>query len=622
MCGIVGIASSRSPVSEDLLAAQRDTLRHRGPDGAGSWSSTDGRVGFGHRRLAIVDLSAAGHQPMSDSEGGLEITFNGEIYNFRELRRELESHGARFKSDTDTEVILAAYRLWGVDCLDHFVGMFAFGIYDARANALFIARDRIGEKPLFYAHTQGRLTFASELKALLADPSVPRKMDPAAVEWYLAYGYVPTDRCILAGVQKLRAAHALWYDLAADSVKIWRYWQPPTNLETGARASADELADELTQLLGNAVRMQLMADVPVGILLSGGVDSSLVTALAARVSSAPVRTFTVAFPQNKTYDEAPFARQVASHFGTLHTELVLEPPGVDLLPILARQYDEPIADSSMIPTYLISRLIREHATVALGGDGGDELFGGYPHYSWLLRQERPRRLIPRSVRSLVAAGAGALPVGTRGRNHLVGMGDPFGGLSYVNMYFDAPTRRSLVPFLRHTEGSSPEEIRGASYQSGGSILRRATLADLEGFLVDDILVKVDRASMLCSLEIRAPFLDHRVVEFAFGKVPDRFRADGSRRKILPRLLAERLLPPEFDAVRKRGFTLPLADWFRGDWGTFFESTLLSAPKEFLDPGVVSDLIRRQRSGFSNVDRLFGLAMLELWRREYNVEGPN
>jgi asparagine synthase (glutamine-hydrolysing) len=578
-------------------------------------------VGLGHRRLAIVDLSSAGHQPMVDPDTGLQITLNGEIYNFRELRRELESRGFLFRSQSDTEVILAAYTAWGVDCLDHFVGMFAFGIFDPRANALFIARDRVGEKPLFYSHADGRFTFASELKALLADPSVKRVMDRDAVDWYLTYGYVPGDQCILSGVHKLRAGHALWYDLGADSLRVWRYWQPPQAL-TADGESTEQLAEELGQLLRDAVRMQLLADVPVGILLSGGVDSSLVTAMAAQTSSGPVRTFTVSFPENTTYDEAPFARRVAGHFGTQHTELVLEPATVELLPMLARQYDEPIADSSMVPTYMISRLIREYATVALGGDGGDELFGGYPHYSWLIKQERPRRLIPRSVRSLVSAGAGALPVGTRGRNHLVGMSDPNGGIAYVNLYFDRATRRALVPFLRrHDPVVSTEQRRGSAYGSADTILRRATRADLEGYLVEDILVKVDRASMLCSLEIRAPFLDHRIVEFAFGRVPDHLRATTVNRKILSRVLADRLLPPDFDSARKRGFTMPLNEWFKGDWGRFLESTLLDAPQEFLDRDVVAGLIRKQRGGYSNVDRLFGLAMLELWRREYDVALP-
>jgi asparagine synthase (glutamine-hydrolysing) len=365
----------------------------------------------------------------------------------------------------------------------------------------------------------------------------------------------------------------------------------------------------------------MLADVPVGILLSGGVDSSLVTAMAARASSKPVRTFTVSFPDNKSYDEAPFARQIAAHFGTTHLELVAEPASVELLPKLARQFDEPIADSSMVPTYMVSHLIRQHATVALGGDGGDELFGGYPHYSWLLRQERPRRMIPRQVRALVAAGAGALPVGTRGRNHLVGMADPYGGIPYVNLHFDRGTRAALVPFLRGRSSQSMEVNRGLAYQSGAGVLRRATLADFEGFMVDDILVKVDRASMLTSLEVRAPFLDHRIVEFAFGKVPDSLRATNTARKILPRMLAAKLLPAGFNTTRKQGFTIPLADWLKGDWGRFVEATLFAAPPELFDRATVEGLIRNQKKGYSNVHRLFGLTMLELWRREYNVSIP-
>ena len=620
MCGIVGVASARGNLNHETLIAQRDTLCHRGPDDAGVWFSPEDRVGLGHRRLSIVDLSEAGHQPMPYDNGSLQISFNGEIYNFRELRRELESRGVVFRSQTDTEVILASYRLWGTDCLQRFVGMFALAIYDRGADAIFLARDRAGEKPLYYRHRGGRFSFASELKALLAEPATPRVMDPEAVEWFLTYGYVPGDKCIIAGIQKLRPAHALWYDLREDSVRSWRYWEPPQHLEA-ATTDDEGLVSELDGLLEQSVKLQMLADVPVGILLSGGVDSSLVTAIAARVSSKPVRTFTISFPENKAFDEAPFARQIASHFGTEHTELIAEPASVSLLPTLARQFDEPIADSSIVPTYMVSRLIRQHATVALGGDGGDELFGGYPHYSLLLRQERPRKMIPRPVRAMLAAGAGALPVGTRGRNHLAGMADPNGGIPYANLHFDRATRGALVPFLRESHAHmSAESARGAAYQHGG-ILRRATLTDFEGFMVDDVLAKVDRASMLTSLEVRAPFLDHRIVEFAFGKVPDRLRATTSRRKIILRMLGSRLFPAGFDTARKQGFTLPLADWLKGDWGKFFEETLMAAPRELFDRATVQGLLRNQKKGFSNVHRLFGLTILELWRREYDVAIP-
>lgn len=621
MCGIVGVASARGDVDSELLVAQRNTLCHRGPDDAGVWFSADGRVGFAHQRLSIVDLSAAGHQPMSLSDSSLHITFNGEIYNFRELRRELESKGISFRSQTDTEVILAAYRAWGTDCLQRFVGMFALAIYDERTDEIFIARDRAGEKPLYYRHHHGQLSFASELKALLADRSVPRVMDPQAVEWFLTYGYVPADMCIVAGLHKLRPAHALLYDVGRNALRTWRYWEPPRNVEE-TTATPERLVDELDGLLAGAVKMQMLADVPVGILLSGGVDSSLVTAMAARTSPIPVHTFTISFPESRSFDEGPFARQIASHFGTVHTELIAEPASVELLPHLARQFDEPIGDSSIVPTYMVSKLIRQHATVALGGDGGDELFGGYPHYSLLLRQERPRRLMPRPVRAAVAAGAAALPVGTRGRNHLMGMADPHGGLAYANLHFDRATRAALVPFLRSgASHGGTEDARGAAYPSGGSVLRSATLADFEGFMADDILVKVDRASMLTSLEVRAPFLDHRIVEFAFGRVPDSLRATTTNRKILLRMLAARLLPAGFNTARKQGFTLPLGDWFKGEWGSYTERILLDAPRALFDRATVKSLIANQRKGYANVHRLFGLTMLELWRREYEVEIP-
>ena len=392
MCGIVGIASRSSKIVPDLLISAW-ILRHRGPDDAGLWQSPDGRVGLAQRRLAIIDLSPCGHQPMVDTFGQLCITFNGEIYNYLDLRRELVARGHHFRTASDTEVILEAYRAWGVDCLSHLNGMFAFCLYDSAAQRLFLARDRAGEKPLFYWHTPGHLVFASELKALMADPAFPRRLDLQALDYYLAYGYVPGEMCILQGVRKLAQGQAMTYDLETDTPRVWRYWQlrePPSP----ADVSVDDLSAELETLLEDSVRRQLIADVPVGVLLSGGIDSSLVTAMASRVSSTPVKTFTISFPGHGAYDEGPYARLVAEYFGTQHTELVAEPAAVELLPALAWQYDEPMADSSMVPAYLVARLVRQHATVALGGDGGDELFGGYPHYSWLQWQERARRYLP------------------------------------------------------------------------------------------------------------------------------------------------------------------------------------------------------------------------------------
>jgi len=319
---------------------------------------------------------------MTDAEGTLQIVFNGEIYNYKELRRELQGRGHRFRTATDTEVILEAYREWGVECIARLNGMFAIGLFDARTNRLVLARDRAGEKPLFY-RTGGRtLTFASELKALFADPACPRTMDIEALDFYLAFGYVPGERCLVQGIRKLPQGHVLVFDLTSGAMRTWPYWTLPPKT-AGADAPDDELLDELDALLASSVRLRLIADVPVGVMLSGGIDSSLVTAMAVRASSRPVKTFTVTFPGHAGFDEAPFARAVAAHFGTDHVEMPAEPASMDLLPELARQYDEPIADSSIVPTYLVSRLIRREATVALGGDGGDELFGGYPHHGWV-----------------------------------------------------------------------------------------------------------------------------------------------------------------------------------------------------------------------------------------------
>jgi asparagine synthase (glutamine-hydrolysing) len=373
----------------------------------------------------------------------------------------------------------------------------------------------------------------------------------------------------------------------------------------------------------DSVRLRLIADVPVGILLSGGIDSSLVTAMAARVSSKPVKTFNISFPGHRGFDEAPHARLVASHFGTEHTELAAEPATVDLLPTLARQYDEPIGDSSMLPTYLVSRLIRRHATVALGGDGGDELFGGYFHYDWLERHERLRRALPEPFRRAVGAGAAFVPVGVRGRNYLIGLSrDVRWTIAHINVFFDRRSRLALVarPLRSRFDPltSVPEDWRVALCRRSLSPLQQATAVDFQTFMVDDILVKVDRASMLTSLEVRAPFLDPRIIELAFGRVPDTLRAANGEKKILPRRLAARLLPRELDLSRKQGFGVPLAAWFKGDFGTFVEDVLGQADLALFDRASVQRLIRSQRQGFVNSHRLFALTMFELWRREYGV----
>ena len=618
MCGIVGAGATATQTSRAWLSIARDAMIHRGPDDAGEWWSTDGRVGLAHRRLSILDLSPLGHQPMQLPERGLSIVFNGEIYNFADLRSELVAKGHSFQSNSDTEVILAGYGEGGTDCLSRFNGMFAFALYDAPQQKLLLARDRAGEKPLFYRLANGSLQFASELKALLANPANPRRIDAEALDCYLAMGYVPGERCMLQGFNKLPPAHALQFDLQSGEAQVWRYWQVP-ELEP-AQEPLDEVAllDELETLLEDAVRRQLVADVPVGVLLSGGVDSSLITAMAVRTSSQ-VQTFTIGFPGHGKLDETEHARLIARHFGTRHTELMAEDATADLIPRLARQFDEPMVDSSMIPTFLVSQLVRQHCTVALGGDGGDELFGGYGHYSrlqWLQQKLGP---IPHPLREGVAfAAERILPVGFKGRNWLQGLGvDLDNGLPLIASYFDATTRNRLLaaqpnwPFVA-------ESVLKNRVPLHPDLLQRATRMDFSSYLAEDILVKVDRASMLNSLEVRAPLLDYRLIEFAFGKVPSKLKANQTEKKILLKRLTARVLPPEFDRQRKQGFSIPLAKWLKGGaFRTSFQDVLRD-PQCSFDARTVDSLLHGQDMGRSNGERLFALVLFELWRQEYGV----
>lgn len=618
MCGLVGVAGVEPQHDRNWLQPACGTLIPRGPDDVGIWWSDDGRAGLAHRRLSILDLSPLGHQPMHMPVNGLSVVFNGEIYNFSELRQELMQLGQLFRSHSDTEVLLAAYAQWGDDCVSHLNGMFAFAIFDAYHQRVFLARDRAGEKPLFYRLNSDTLYFASELKALLANPALPRHIDAEALDCYLAMGFVPGERCILHGYHKLPPAHAMTFDLRTGVVKVWRYWQLPELGESAGDYDETTLSRVLERLLEDAVGKQLVADVPVGVLLSGGLDSSLVTAMAVR-HTRHVRTFTIGFPGHGKVDETLHAQLISRHFGTEHIELVAKPTTADLLPALARQFDEPMVDSSMFPTWLVSRLVRQHCTVVLGGDGGDELFGGYPHYSRLLWMQRRLGLLPCWLRHTVALLAEKyLPVGVKGRNYLQGLNvDLDSGLPLIAYQFDATTRRKLM--RGHASHSIvAEAIRDERIPKQKDLLQRATRMDFENYLAEDILVKVDRASMLNSLEVRAPFLDYRLMEFAFGKVPTQFKANVSDKKLLLRRLAERVLPPEFDKQRKQGFSIPMAEWLKaGPFRDLFWDVLSSADC-FFDKSTVQELLRGQDRGRNNGERLFALVQFELWRKTYNA----
>jgi asparagine synthase (glutamine-hydrolysing) len=616
MCGIVGGSSTKPFEHFSWLDSARDTLLHRGPDDAGTWWSNDKRVGLGHRRLSIVDLSSAGHQPMIREADGLAITYNGEIYNFREIRDTLSSYGYKFTSNTDTEVILIAYKQWGVECLSHLRGMFAFGLYDESDRSLFLARDRTGEKPLFYTHQGNSLFFSSELKALLTIPELPRKISPASLEFYLAFGYVPSPNCILDGYNKLPPAHALKYDTRNSKTTIWRYWNLPATSDTPQ--PEQDLLHKLDHLLEAAVKEQLAADVPVGILLSGGIDSSLITAMASRVSNQ-VYTFNISFPGHAKCNESQYAQIVSSHFKTKHFELEAEASSAEMLPQLAYQFDEPIADSSMIPTWLLSKLVRQHCSVALGGDGGDELFGGYQSYLRLLKIRSVQEYVPPTLLlGLSGIAKRFLRTGQKGRNLAISMGENLkAGLPMPSNFFDFTARRQLLPQVR-TERDDCLFFLKTITPPGLNIIDQATRVDFYSYLPEDILVKVDRASMLSSLEIRAPFLDNRIIEFAFRDIHSRLKVNGQRLKVLLKALAKDILPKNLNIERKQGFSIPLSTWLKtGHFRDLFWSTL-DSPNCLFDRKYLRNLLLSQDRGDSNSERLFSLALFELWRKEYRT----
>jgi asparagine synthase (glutamine-hydrolysing) len=617
MCAIIGIASSTPVYSRDWLIAGRDSMRHRGPDDKGEWWSNDNSVGFAHRRLSIIDESSAGHQPMRNSVGDVTVVFNGEIYNFRDLKTELSLAGHKFITHCDTEVLIAAWREWGSDCVKHLNGMFAFAIHDAKFSTIFLARDRAGEKPLFYSYKGGELRFSSELKGLLCDQNFSRSMNHKALNIYLERGYIPGELCIFEGVNKLPPATALLFKYRLNDIKKWTYWSPPKlNYEPLLEGQGHNyLLDELEVLLENSVRQQLYADVPVGVLLSGGLDSSLIAAVASRMVDQ-VNTFTVNFTGHEKHNESSYARLISNHFNTHHTEIEAGEVSTDILFKLAHQFDEPMCDSSMIPMYLLSKQVKNHCKVALGGDGGDELFGGYGYYNRLLHLQKISRWTPIALRKFISrASTSMLPIGFQGRYLLQSMGMELKEeLPLIGSFFTQEDRIKLLgERMMHVDTSVAEDVTEVL-----DLVRRATKSDFNNFLAEDILVKIDRCSMLNSLEIRAPFLDKNVINFAFGRVPSSLKVTLNDRKILLKQLGRRLLPEKFDFDRKQGFSIPLESWMRnGPWRDVVHDTLLSQHC-FFDKEIIKNMLSGLDSGRGNSERLFCLVLFELWRSEYNV----
>jgi asparagine synthase (glutamine-hydrolysing) len=571
MCGIAGYFDTREhrSIPEPLLRRMTDALAHRGPDGSDIYRAPG--VGFGHRRLAIIDL-ACGQQPMATPDGQIVTIFNGEIYNFQDVRRELEALGHRFRTNSDTEVILYAWLEYGEACVQRFRGMFALAVYDHRTRTLFLARDRLGVKPLHYAELpSGELIFGSELKALLVHPRLSRELDPTAIEDYFAYGYVPDPKSILAGVRKLPAGHTLTLRQGQGVPTPRRYWD--VDFTTRHRGRPDDLAAELTDRMREAVRLRMIADVPLGAFLSGGVDSSAVVALMAEMSNQPVNTCSIGFDV-AGYDETDYAQQIADRYATNHRSRIVDPNDFALVDRLASAYDEPFADASALPTYRVCALARETVTVALSGDGADEAFAGYRRYRMHANEERLRGMLPLGFRQGLFGTLGRAypkldwaPRMFRAKSTFEALGRTT-EQAYFNSIAVVPDRlrdRLFSPGFRrelqgHWAGSLyVDTMRGAPAQDA---LGQAQYADIQHWLPGDILTKMDRASMAVSLEAREPLLDHELVAWAAG-LPPELRVRRGQGKWLMKRAMERYVPRNLLYRPKMGFVVPISDWFRG-----------------------------------------------------------
>jgi len=626
MCGILGIIQGYKEQSADKRTARAmaAAMAHRGPDDEGFFYR--GPVVLGMRRLAVIDLPG-GHQPISNEDGSVWVVFNGEIYNFGTLREDLEARGHKFRSQSDTEVIVHLYEEVGDELLQHLNGMFAFALWDEKRQRLLLARDRMGEKPLYYTELPNRtFVFASELKALLIHPGIERRIDLRALRKYLTYEFVPSPHSIIAGVKKLPPAHLLSWERSGWRTE--RYWQLSYK-GPKLRISAAEAADEVRARLGEAVRKRLVSDVPLGVLLSGGIDSSSVAALACEEAPGQINTFSIAFDE-KSFDESSYARAVAKHLGTEHHEQrFTERDMLAVVPDIPRLLDEPLGDASLIPTWLLSRFTRERVTVALGGDGGDELFAGYPTYV-AHRLAGYYRALPQVIRKrLVEPSVARLPVSFgnlsfdyRARRFVRGAMMPSGMRHTIWMGSYEPDQQRLLLTPDVIEACPDEEVydevRGLDFDpalNGESLVERMMRLDATHYLSECVLVKVDRASMAASLEVRAPFLDHSFIGFVASLPPD-LKLRGLTTKYILKRAMRTLLPRRITSRRKKGFGIPVAKWLKGDLRELVRDTL--APERLqrqglFNPGYAQQLMAEHERGVADHRKLlWTLLMFELW----------
>jgi len=615
MCGIAGIVEQKpgAAPARDVLERMASLLQHRGPDDQGI--AVRGEAGLAHRRLSIIDLSG-GHQPMEGAGGALTIVFNGEIYNFREVRSALESKGAAFATRSDTEVLLQAYAAWGERCVERLNGMFAFAIWDAPRRRLFAARDRLGKKPFYYALTADRFVFASELKAVLAAPGVPREVDPEAVDEFLSSYYVGGARTILRNVAKLPPAH--WLTLEGGRLAVQRYWRPTFRADDPPRRD-EEYQEEVESRFRDSVRRRLISDVPLGAFLSGGVDSSAVVAMMAAEGGPRVKTFTIGF-EEAGYSEIEDARVVARHLGTDHNEHLVKPEATAILPNLVWHFDEPFGDSSMVPTWYVCQMARRDVTVALSGDGGDELFAGYARYQRALADRR-WSCIPGPIRRRVLAPVvDALPMDAPARNRLYAVahhsaltpGYGLGLYPYIKSWLYAPGMRE-----RQGNGNGNGDGVSTAELERVDLVSRLQWIDTMSYLPDDILTKVDRASMAHALEVRAPLLDYTLVEF-MATVPARLKLQGGVSKVLFKRLLAKHLPASVFTKRKQGFAVPKGTWFRNELrGTARERLLdpRTLARGYFRPEAVREILTQHEEGKRDYsDWIWCLLVLEEWHR--------
>jgi asparagine synthase (glutamine-hydrolysing) len=642
MCGILGCFNACLPEDrwDNTLRNMAKTIVHRGPDDEGVWFDAAAGVGLAHRRLSIIDLSRAGRQPMNTDEGDVRIIYNGEIYNFKEIRETLEGHGYRFYTRTDTEVILKAYLQWGIDCLQKFVGMFALALWDSRKRCLLLARDRLGIKPLYYYFGKGTFLFSSELKAFMASESFAKEIDPESIPLFLHYQYIPAPRTIFRNTYKLLPGHFLVYD--GKNVSTHAYWKYPERPEAVADADLNEAEklQQLDDLLTKAVSDHLLSDVPLGALLSGGIDSTVVVAMMQKVSTTPTRTFSIGF-REKGYNEAPWASKVANHLATAHTEFYVTPKeAIDVICILPEIYDEPFADASAVPTYLVCHLTRSQVKVALSGDGGDEQFSGYVRYwsTWAI--DSIFRRLPGSIRKTLAVILGNLPPDWIERCYLpwrqflpqrfrvANFADKWqklvnlmGKNEIQELYRMTICLWSEEQLYRVMGKRLPESQYEKTFREteGWPLLSRLMRVDQTTYLPDAMLTKVDRASMAVSLEVRVPLLDHRVVEYT-SRLPDSLKyRNGTGKYLLKKLLA-RYVPAELFERPKMGFGVPIDRWFRSELKDLVLDYLSPErlKKEGLfDQALVEKKIKEHLSGQANHQyRLWSLLMWEMWRERW------